>query len=179
MFCTVVASGWSPVLTVHPPPPAFVPSQPDRSPRTGDDPASSRIRIFIAEDNDADIWIIRDILQQHGLPFDLTVASDGQQALRIIDNIDREPAAPVFDIALIDINLPRHTGHEVLARLRKCTRLERTPVVIVSSSESPRDVERSTQLGANAYFRKPAVLDEYMKLGSLVELLLRKPAGES
>jgi len=145
---------------------------------TKDEKQPFRPHIFIAEDNDADVLIIREILEQQGLKFNLTVARDGQQAFRIIENIDREPRLSVFDIALIDINLPRHTGHEVLACLRQSVRLRHTPALIVSSSESQKDVAQARQLGATAYFRKPAELDEYMKLGPLVELLLRKHSSE-
>lgn len=126
------------------------------------------VRVLVAEDNAADIMILEEILGQQDVRFDITVASDGQQAIDLVRRLDRDETLPGFDIALVDLNLPKHTGHEVLAELRKAARTGEIPVIIVTSSRSPNDIQRARDLGATEYFEKVADLDAYSALGPLV-----------
>lgn len=126
------------------------------------------LRVLLAEDNAADVMVVEEILSQQDARFDIVVASDGQQAIDLVRKLDREPDEPGFDIALVDLNLPKHTGHEVLAEVRRAKRSGKIPVIIVTSSRSPNDVKRARELGATEYFEKVADLEAYSQLGPLV-----------
>src|SRR5690348_16275971 len=78
------------------------------------------------------------------------------------------------DLVLLDLNLPKHTGHAVLSYLRAMPRCSEVPVLIVTSSGSIKDREVSRRLGANEYFQKPADFDAFMELGTLVKRELSK-----
>jgi CheY-like chemotaxis protein len=130
--------------------------------------ARSAFRVLLVEDNSADVMVVQEILNQQSVRFEVLVASDGQEAIQCLRELDQDEALPGFDIALIDLNLPKHTGHEVLAALRKTKRSGQIPVIIVTSSSSQNDVNRARQLGASEYFEKLPDLDAYSALGTLV-----------
>jgi CheY-like chemotaxis protein len=79
---------------------------------------------------------------------------------------------------LLDLNLPKKTGTQVLERLRKSSRCGGIPVIVMTSSDSPKDKEQTTSLGANQYFRKPSKLEEFMKLSEIVREVLGSPTPE-
>lgn len=125
--------------------------------------------MLLVEDNPADVMVVEEILQeQSGVRYEITVAADGQQAIQLLRILDGDTSLPAFDIALVDLNLPKHTGHEVLAVLRKTVRSGGMPVIIVTSSRSPNDIKRARELGATEYFEKVPDLDAYAALGPLV-----------
>jgi CheY-like chemotaxis protein len=132
-------------------------------------------RVLVAEDNPADVMVLEEILlQQRDAHFEIAVASDGQQAIQLVKGLDKDNNLPGFDIALVDLNLPKHTGHEVLATIRKAERSCEIPVIIVTSSRSPTDIKRAKDLGATEYFEKVPDLDAYSALGPLVVRTLQK-----
>lgn len=132
------------------------------------DVSRKRLRVLLAEDNAADVMVVEEILSQQDASFDIVVASDGQEAIDLVRRLDGDPDEPEFDIALVDLNLPKHTGHEVLAEVRRAKRSGKIPVIIVTSSRSPNDIRRARELGATEYFEKVADLEAYSKLGALV-----------
>ena len=79
---------------------------------------------------------------------------------------------PCPDLVLLDINLPKKPGGEVLRHMRDCRRCEKTPVIVVSTSDSVQDREDMSRLGANGYFRKPSQYAQFMKLGELIKEVL-------
>jgi len=105
------------------------------------------------------------------LPIDIHVASDGQKAIDFITNADADPAAPCPHLLLLDLNLPKKDGFEVLERLRASERCKNIPVLIMTSSNSPSDQARASELGA-MYFRKPPNYDEFLKLGGVLKRLI-------
>jgi CheY-like chemotaxis protein len=123
--------------------------------------------IAIAEDNPADVFLVRSALEEEGFDFHLHVLSDGGQAVSFLNEVERA-AVPCPDILLLDLNLPKCSGTEVLARLRESTRCCCTCVVVLSSSDSPQDREKVARLGVRHYFVKSGDLDEFMKLGGVV-----------
>lgn len=141
---------------------------------SGDDVTLPLFRVLLAEDNAADVMVIEEILSQQAVSFEIVVAPDGQQAIHLLQRIDKDSSLAAFDIALVDLNLPKHTGHEVLAELRKTTRSGAIPVITVTSSRSPRDIKRARELGATDYFQKAADLDAYSALGALVVRTLQR-----
>lgn len=130
------------------------------------------IRVLIAEDNPGDVFLLQQVLDGLVPHPEVVVVSDGGKALEWISRIERDPAAPTPDVILLDLNLPKYDGAEVLERIRASRRLGSARVVIVTSSNSPRDRERVAELGATAYFRKPSDWDEFMKLGDVVRDVL-------
>lgn len=120
------------------------------------------IRIFLAEDNPADVFLIREALRQHAIQFELIVAEDGEQALAILGRKER------FDIVLLDLNMPKRGGSEVLELLQGMN----TPVVILTSSDSPADRTEAMRLGVTRYIRKPTGLDEFLAIGGTIKEIL-------
>jgi DNA-binding response OmpR family regulator len=99
---------------------------------------------------------------------------DGEKTIEFFAQADADAAAPCPDLILLDINLPRYKGGEILRRLRGSSRCAGALVLIVTSSDSLRDREEMDALGANAYFRKPSEFSEFMKLGLVVRELLAR-----
>jgi CheY-like chemotaxis protein len=106
-------------------------------------------RILLVEDLSADAILFREALRDAGLGEDLTVATDGQTALDML----REGLP--HDLVLLDLNLPRKDGREVLDEIRRDPRLALLPVVVVTTSTAPKDIEFAYAHRANAYVRKP------------------------
>ncbi len=103
---------------------------------------------------------------------ELHVVKDGEQAVRFFDEADRHDAAPSPNLVILDINLPKKQGGEVLRHMRKSRRCANALVIAVSTSDSPLDREEMANLGANRYFHKPSQYAEYMKLGYMIKELL-------
>ncbi|MBZ5602760.1 MAG: response regulator [Acidobacteriia bacterium] len=132
-------------------------------------PASpDAIFVLLVEDSPADVFLVSHAMEQEGLDFTLELADDGDAAIAIIDRVDTEASHPAPDLLLLDINVPRRTGNDVLERVRRSPRCMGIPVVMISSSDSPVDRQRAFDLGATEYFRKPSTLDEFLKLGHVV-----------
>jgi CheY-like chemotaxis protein len=126
--------------------------------------------VLLADDNPSDVYLIREALREHSVDCALRVASDGKDALGII--AAETPGAGSISLIILDLNLPRHDGIEILQRLRDSAWLERVPVVVLTSSDSPRDRLMANQLGATRYLRKPSSLDEFLGLGAVFKELL-------
>ncbi len=130
--------------------------------------SSQQIQVLLAEDNPGDVFLVREALESHGLDAQLTVREDGEEMLRLIDRIEAGDV-PCPDIVLLDLNLPKRSGEVLLQKLREMPVCAGIPVIIVTSSDSPRDRETAARLGANSYFRKPADFDEFLRLGAIVK----------
>jgi len=133
-------------------------------------------RILLAEDNPADVYLIRVALEDHGIGIPLEVAADGKEVLQIID---REAKLEVTELSLIilDLNLPRHDGIEIMQRLLETEPLAHVPVVVLTSSDSPRDKTLAGSLGAARFLRKPSNLEQFLSLGAAFkEVLLQAKA---
>lgn len=130
------------------------------------------VRILLAEDNDGDIFLIRRALDMHIGPYDLLLAKDGEEAMQLLERASTGECAHSPDFAVLDLNLPRHTGIQVLERLRKIPKCAAAPVIIFTSSDSPQDKAEAFRLGANRYFKKPTDLAGFMKLGEMVRDIL-------
>jgi CheY-like chemotaxis protein len=128
--------------------------------------------VLLAEDNLLDALVIEDAILRYELPVDLHVVDDGQKACKFIDRAESDPEAPRPEFLLLDLNLPKRSGLEVLKHLRESTRFGDIPVIIVTSSDLSRDLKEFEALGANRYFRKPSSYEEFMKLGGVLKELL-------
>lgn len=123
------------------------------------------VRILLAEDNPADVYLIEEALREHNVEFRLDVAPDGEQALTVLND-----GMGDFDIVLLDLNMPKRGGSEVLEKLRG----KATPVVVLTSSDSPADRMQAMELGATHYIRKPTGLDDFLAIGAVIKDLVRK-----
>ena len=134
----------------------------------------SSIDILLIEDAEPDVFLVREALRQAGIPFRLHVLDDGEKAIEFIDSIDGDAKIVCPSLVLLDLNLPKRTGDQILEHIRQSPRCSHVPVLIVTSSDSPRDKYQTSRLGATEYFRKPSRLDEFMRLGPLVRTLLEQ-----
>jgi CheY-like chemotaxis protein len=134
--------------------------------------------ILLADDNPADVYLIREALRENDVQCSLRVAVDGKEALGIISGDPAEADIERLGLIILDLNLPRHDGIEILQRLRESARLEHIPVVVLTSSDSPRDRLMASQLGAVRYLRKPSSLKEFLALGAIFKDLLENAIRE-
>jgi len=155
------------------PNPDAVPSSVSRS--RSDDPGARRpLQILIAEDSQSDVRLIQKALQKSGLEAQIHVADNGEKAVQFIQQAEADATAPCPDIVLLDINMPRYKGGDILRKIRASTRCKDVLVLVVTSSDSSRDRAEMDALGANGYFRKPSALSEFMTLGEIVRDLLTR-----
>lgn len=133
--------------------------------------------ILMVEDNAADIQLFRLALEQAAIDCELLVLRDGGEALSWIREYGRSEPQPHPDIAVIDLNLPKNDGIEILTAMEGNVRLRGLPSLVLSSSPSPRDVARVSTFANAAYARKPSHLDQYAELGQRVKLMLEQRTG--
>ena len=132
--------------------------------------------MLIVDDNESDVFLIQEAIGATRLPLTFYVAEDGDQAVRFFDRADAQPDLPCPALIILDINLPKKQGGDVLKHMRLSRRCADALVIAVSTSDSARDREQMRNLGADGYFRKPSEYDEFMKLGDMVKALLSGPA---
>ena len=126
--------------------------------------SSRPAEILLVEDNAADVRLTEEIFKEGGLSFNLQVARDGEQALAMLRREGEHADLMMPDFVLLDLNLPRKDGREVLAEIKADPVLKRIPVMVLSTSNAPRDVLTCYELQANAYICKPVDLDEFIEL---------------
>jgi CheY-like chemotaxis protein len=125
------------------------------------------LHVLLAEDNEGDVFLVEEALRFHNIEFQLHVQADGLAAIRYIEDLDGASEDPCPDVLLLDLNLPKVDGHDVLNVLRAHPRCSRMPVIIMTSSDAPQDRQRAELMGATYYFRKPSDLTEFMALGAI------------
>lgn len=123
------------------------------------------------EDNPGDVLLIRESLEEHQVECELFVANDGEKAVQFVDDFEAQGGAPPA-LVVLDLNLPKRSGREVLARMRESPAWAGIPVVILSSSGELKDQEETGKLGASMYIRKPSNLDAFMAIGGLLKSML-------
>ena len=131
------------------------------------------LTLLLVEDNPADVFLVREAMREEGLDGDFRIVEDGEKAIAFIDRVDQTGEAPP-ELLLLDLNVPRRTGDEVLERIRKSPKCVNTAIVVITSSDSPQDRQRAKDLGADEYFRKPANLTQFMELGKLARRVSEK-----
>jgi CheY-like chemotaxis protein len=130
--------------------------------------------ILLAEDNPADTQLVREALEDREVACDLHVVADGEQAVEFIERIDRDSTLNCRQLLLLDLNLPRVDGGEILQRLRASERCGQTAVVIMTSSDFPSDREKGVRYAALHYFQKPNTLKEFLTLGDVVKGIIER-----
>jgi CheY-like chemotaxis protein len=130
------------------------------------------LEILVIDDNPGDIYVIREAIREHHIDCNLKVISNGEEALELLeaDGDVHEHYHP--SLILLDLNLPRLSGHVVLNRIRSNPASHAIPVVIITSSEAENDLAKSWELGASAYFVKSSRLENFMKLGGVIKEMM-------
>lgn len=126
---------------------------------------------LLIDDSLADVHLIRQALREHGVNLHIFVANDGDEAIKLLEQIETS-ALPCPVLFILDINLPKRSGLEVLSRIRASRKCTHTPAAILTSSDALRDRQEAARLGATAYLVKPNNLDEFMRLGGKLKSLL-------
>jgi CheY-like chemotaxis protein len=122
--------------------------------------AGEPIVILLVEDDPGDVVLVREAFEHNKVRNELRVASDGVYALEQL----RDPERSLPDLILLDLNLPRMDGRELLATVRADPGLTRIPVVVLTTSEAEADILRSYELHANAYVTKPVDLNRFLRV---------------
>ena len=135
------------------------------------DPASHTI--LLVEDDPNDVLLIQRASRKARLAYPIQIVEDGEEAVAYLagrgEYADRE-RFPLPALVLLDLKLPRKSGHEVLSWLREQPGLKRLPVVVLTSSQEPSDVNRAYDLGANSYLVKPVAFDALLEMVRMVGL---------
>lgn len=119
---------------------------------------------LLVEDNPGDVRLTQEALKSHKVKNNLHVVNDGEEAMAFLRKQGRYKDAPRPDIILLDLNLPKKDGREVLAEIKSEPGLKTIPVVIISSSEAEQDIIKSYDLNANCYVTKPVNFDRFIKV---------------
>lgn len=122
------------------------------------------IDVLLVEDSPGDVRLTQEAFRDALVSVRLHVVSDGVEAMEFLRQDGAHASAPRPDFILLDLNLPRMDGREVLARIKLDDDLKTIPTVILSTSEAESDIQKSYQLQANAYLRKPAQLTDFESL---------------
>lgn len=131
--------------------------------------SSDIIEILLIEDNPGDIRLFQEAITVSKINLHLNVVRDGEQALHFLDTKPPFTDAPRPDIILLDINLPRKSGHEVLEALKAHPTHRRIPIIVLTSSQAPEDVQAAYEKHANCYIVKPVQLTDFFRVVNTVE----------
>ncbi len=126
--------------------------------------------VLLGEDNPQDVYLIKLAMVEHGIDCDLQVSRHGAELLQQLTKPNEQFTPP--DLIILDLNLPRHDGLEILTFIRGREHLALIPVVILTSSDSPKDTHAAVQFGATEYIRKPYSLPDFLKIGAVFRSLL-------
>lgn len=127
------------------------------------------MEILLVEDNPGDVRLTQEALKDGRVDVKLTVASDGVEALDILHRRGSHSGKPRPDLILLDLNLPRKNGREVLEEVKADSELRRIPVIVMTTSKADQDVYRAYNLNANCYVTKPVDFDDFLKVVRSIE----------
>jgi CheY-like chemotaxis protein len=130
---------------------------------------SDAIEVLLVEDNPGDVRLTREALKEGKVRNHLSVAPDGVEALAFLRRQGKYADAPRPDVILLDLNLPKKDGREVLEEIKGDPALRNIPVVILTSSDAERDIVRAYSLHANCYITKPVDLDQFITVVKSIE----------
>ncbi len=140
------------------------------------------VEILLVEDNPGDVRLTQEALRESKLVNHLSVTRDGVEAMAFLRREGEYAAAPRPDLILLDLNLPRKDGREVLQEIKEDTSLRRIPVAVLTMSDAEEDIVKTYNLHANCYIRKPLDIDQFVKVVKSVEnfwfVIVTLPPGE-
>jgi CheY-like chemotaxis protein len=127
------------------------------------------VDILLVEDNPGDIRLTELALQRGKVKNNLYITKDGNQALEFLHKKNKYEDAPTPDLILLDLNLPRINGQEVLKNVKKDKYLKRIPVIVLTTSDAEKDILETYNLNVNAYITKPIDMNKFIKVVSVLE----------
>ncbi len=127
------------------------------------------IEILLVEDNEGDVGLVEEVFEDAKIRNILHVAEDGEEAMLFLNKEKPFADAPTPDIILLDLNLPRKDGREVLEEIKTDDKLKRIPVVVLTTSKAEEDIVKSYDLHANSYITKPVDFDQFIKVIKSIE----------
>jgi CheY-like chemotaxis protein len=127
-------------------------------------PAAPAIEVLLIEDDPGDVLLTREAFEHHKIRNTLRVARDGQEGLDFLYQRGRHHDAPEPDLILLDLNLPKYDGRQLLEQIKSDPDLCHIPIVVLTTSAAEEDVLRSYRLHANAYVTKPVGFDKFMNV---------------
>ena len=131
--------------------------------------------ILVIEDNDSDVFLLERALNKQDFRFELVHLLNGGEALAFIRRQGAYADAAIPDLILLDLNLSKYSGEDILREIRSATHLGGVPVCVWSSSRSPRDEALLKDLGVRQFITKPSGLDQFMEIGKILKDLLAAP----
>ena len=141
------------------------------------------IEILMVEDNPGDIELTREAFESGRLNNNLHVTEDGELALDFLHQRGRFTDSPRPDLILLDLNLPKINGHEVLSEIKKDANLKTIPVIILTSSADEQDIKKTYDNQANSYVTKPVKIDEFLRVTKAIENfwieIVKLPSGKN
>ena len=152
-----------------------------------DAPANTVCEVLLVEDNPADARLTREALREGTMLNNLHHVKDGVEALQFLRREGAYENAPTPDVVILDLNMPRKNGRQVLAEMKADAQLRLIPVVVLTTSEAETDIRQSYELNANCYIAKPVDLDKFINIVrtieafwlAIVKLPTRRPDGLS
>jgi len=123
-----------------------------------------KIEVLLIEDSPGDVRLTQEAFREANMAVHLNIATDGVEAMAFLKREGEHALAPRPDIILLDLNLPRMDGRQVLARIKEDESLKTIPTVILTTSDAEADILKSYQLQANCYLSKPVQLEEFESL---------------
>jgi two-component system, chemotaxis family, response regulator Rcp1 len=136
---------------------------------TGTEKHATVIEILLVEDNPGDVRLTQEALRDAKVRNRLHVVADGIEATSFLRRQGKHADAPRPDLVLLDLNLPKKSGREVLAEIKQDPSLKSIPVVILTTSAAEEDILRSYELHANCYITKPVGLDQFLKVVKTID----------
>jgi CheY-like chemotaxis protein len=130
---------------------------------------SRRVEVLLVEDNPGDVRLTQEALKDGRVMVNLTVAADGVEAMDILRRRGIHSSRPRPDLILLDLNLPRKNGREVLEEIKADEDLKRIPVIVMTTSKAEQDIHKVYNLNANCYITKPVDLDEFLNVVRSIE----------
>jgi CheY-like chemotaxis protein len=127
------------------------------------------VEILLVEDNPGDVRLVREALKEGRVANHLHVVIDGTQAITFLRREAPYEGAATPDLVLLDLNLPRMDGREVLAVVKGDRKLKRIPVVVLTTSDAEQDILRTYDLGCNCYITKPVDLEQFIEVIKLID----------
>lgn len=131
--------------------------------------AGRAAEVLLVEDSPGDVRLTREALKEGKVRNNLSVVCDGVEAMAFLRREGNYAGAPRPDIVLLDLNMPRKDGREVLAEMKADERLKRIPVVVLTTSEAEADILKTYDLHANCYLTKPVDLEQFISIVKSVE----------
>ena len=130
---------------------------------------SKPLEVLLVEDDEDDVLLTREALKDSKVIVSMAVAQDGEEALKRLRRQPPFEAAPIPELILLDLNLPRVSGREVLKELKADPVLKKIPVVVLTTSAADTDVLRCYDLGANCYITKPVDFEQFQRIIKVID----------